>query len=108
MAAAVLVCHSCSGMLQRTCSAAMQRCGAHAGGFDCEEDAARAHDVMAMKCRGLSSITNYSHSDYEDLLPKLDKLSKVLASLKTHHPVQDLETIEKTERRIYRCEAPCA
>lgn len=22
----------------------------HSGGFDCEEDAARAHDVMAMKC----------------------------------------------------------
>lgn len=47
------------------------------GGFDCEEDAARAHDVMAMKCRGMQSTTNYDHQDYEHWLPKLEKLSKV-------------------------------
>ena len=49
----------------------------HLGGFDCEEDAARAHDVMAMKCRGMNSTTNYEHKDYEHLLPRLEKLSKV-------------------------------
>ena len=47
-----------------------------AGGFDKEEDAARAHDVMAVKCRGMKSITNYNHTDYKDLLPQLEKLSK--------------------------------
>ena len=49
----------------------------HSGGFDCEEDAARAHDVMAMKCRGVKSTTNYDHKDYEHLLPRLEKISKV-------------------------------
>ncbi|KAL3137596.1 hypothetical protein ABBQ38_004877 [Trebouxia sp. C0009 RCD-2024] len=46
------------------------------GGFDCEEDAARAHDVMALKCRGKQSTTNYDRKDYEELLPQLEKLSK--------------------------------
>ena len=32
---------------------------------------------MAMKCRGMQSTTNYDHQDYEHLLPKLEKLSKV-------------------------------
>ena len=48
----------------------------HSGGFNCEEDAARAHDIMAMKCRGLKSTTNYEHKDYEHLLPRLEKISK--------------------------------
>ena len=51
----------------------------HSGGFDCEEDAARAHDVMAMKCRGTKSTTNYDHKDYEHLLPRLENISKVAA-----------------------------
>ncbi len=49
----------------------------HAGGFNSEEDAARAHDVMAIKCRGADSITNYSSDDYSTLLPQLQKLTKV-------------------------------
>lgn len=49
----------------------------HAGGFNSEEDAARAHDVMAMKCRGADSVTNFSQDDYAPLLPQLQKLTKV-------------------------------
>lgn len=47
------------------------------GGFDCKEDAARAHDVMAMKCRGVKSTTNFDHKDYEHLQPRLERISKV-------------------------------
>ncbi|DBA91594.1 TPA: AP-2 complex subunit beta [Trebouxia sp. C0004] len=47
------------------------------GGFNSEDDAARAHDVMAIKCRGADSITNYSPDDYSTLLPQLQKLTKV-------------------------------
>ncbi|KAL0029642.1 hypothetical protein WJX79_010174 [Trebouxia sp. C0005] len=46
------------------------------GGFNSEEDAARAHDVMAIKCRGADSITNYSPDDYSTFLPQLQKLTK--------------------------------
>ncbi|KAL0053246.1 hypothetical protein WJX82_003131 [Trebouxia sp. C0006] len=46
------------------------------GGFNSEEDAARAHDVMAIKCRGAESITNNSPDDYSTLLPQLQKLTK--------------------------------
>lgn len=46
------------------------------GGFDSEEDAARAHDIMALKCRGDNGLTNYSQNDYAALLPELDKTSK--------------------------------
>ena len=57
----------------------LRNCGTPyiAGGFNTEEDAARAHDVMAMKCRGTASITNYSQDDYMSLYPRLQKLSKV-------------------------------
>lgn len=62
--------------------------GERLGGFDCEEDAARAHDVMAIKCRGKQSTTNYDRKDYEELLPQLDKLSKVSCLLAPYHVPQ--------------------
>ena len=58
----------------------LQCCWTVSGGFDCEEDAARAHDVMAIKSRGLKSSTNYDHKDYEHLLLTLENLSKVAAT----------------------------
>ena len=58
---------------------ALSKCS-DAGGFDNEEDAARAHDIMALKCRGANSSTNFNQDNYRLLLPKLDKASKVHTS----------------------------
>jgi hypothetical protein len=39
------------------------------GGFDNEVQAAKAHDIMAVKCRGLKTIVNFKLGMYEDALP---------------------------------------
>ncbi|CAK0780184.1 hypothetical protein CVIRNUC_004961 [Coccomyxa viridis] len=46
------------------------------GGFDIEEHAGKAHDVMALKCRGPGSPLNFGLEEYEELLPMLPTLSK--------------------------------
>ena len=50
------------------------------GGYSTEEEAARAHDIMALKCRGLDSTLNYDRKDYAFLEDKLDSMSKVCCS----------------------------
>lgn len=47
------------------------------GGHATEEGAARAHDIMALKCRGTESTLNYARHDYTFLGDKFDSLSKV-------------------------------
>ena len=47
------------------------------GGHATEEGAARAHDIMALKCRGAESTLNYARNDYTFLGDKFDSLSKV-------------------------------
>jgi hypothetical protein len=47
------------------------------GGFDAEQQAAKAHDVMAIKSRGPRTIINFRAHLYAGLLPYLDRLSKV-------------------------------
>jgi hypothetical protein len=39
------------------------------GGFDNEVQAAKAHDIMAVKCRGVKTIVNFKLGVYEDALP---------------------------------------
>ena len=39
--------------------------------------AGKAHDVMALKCRGPGSPLNFGLEEYEELLPMLPNLSKV-------------------------------
>ena len=39
--------------------------------------AGKAHDVMALKCRGAESPLNFGLDEYDDLLPMLPNLSKV-------------------------------
>lgn len=41
------------------------------GGFDNEVQAAKAHDAMAIKCRGLKTIVNFKTAVYQELLPFL-------------------------------------
>lgn len=38
--------------------------------------AGKAHDVMALKCRGADSPLNFAMDEYAELLPMLAKLSK--------------------------------
>ena len=42
--------------------------------------AGKAHDVMALKCRGAGSPLNFGLDEYGDLVPMLPQLSKVRAS----------------------------
>lgn len=42
------------------------------GGFDNEVAAAKAHDVMAIKTRGVRTLINFKISVYQDLLPYLE------------------------------------
>ena len=37
----------------------------------------KAHDVMALKCRGVESPLNFGLGEYHDLLPMLPNLTKV-------------------------------
>ncbi|EIE26886.1 AP2-domain-containing protein, partial [Coccomyxa subellipsoidea C-169] len=46
------------------------------GGFDVEEHAGKAHDVMALKCRGPNSPLNFAQEEYDELLPMLPSLTK--------------------------------
>ena len=39
--------------------------------------AGKAHDVMALKCRGPNSPLNFALEEYDELLPMLPSLSKV-------------------------------
>jgi hypothetical protein len=39
------------------------------GGFDNEVQAAKAHDIMAVKCRGVKTIVNFKLGVYEEALP---------------------------------------
>lgn len=50
------------------------------GGHSTEEGAARAHDIMALKCRGTHCILNYKIADYAFLGDKLDHVSQVSAA----------------------------
>ncbi|KAL4448290.1 hypothetical protein ABPG75_005509 [Micractinium tetrahymenae] len=51
------------------------------GGFDTEPLAAKAHDVMALRCKDLgqgegANVLNFPRSDYAPLLPLMEKLSR--------------------------------
>ena len=50
------------------------------GGYMTEQGAARAHDIMALKCRGVESTTNYDKNEYAGLANELDKWSKASRS----------------------------
>ena len=43
--------------------------------------AGKAHDVMALKCRGPGSPLNFGLEEYEELLPMLPNLSKVRSEI---------------------------
>lgn len=63
------------------------------GGYPSEQGAARAHDIMALKCRGTDSITNYDKDDYAGLANELETRSKashrqLIADLACHAPQQ--------------------
>jgi hypothetical protein len=47
------------------------------GGFDEEVQAAKAHDVMAIKCRGPKTIINLHVRLYAGLIPIFEKLTRV-------------------------------
>ena len=51
-----------------------------AGGSDGEYHAGRAHDVMALKRRGASTLLNFSFNDYAPMLPLLNDVSQVFFS----------------------------
>lgn len=50
------------------------------GGFEREGQAGRAHDVMALKCRGEDGPLNRPASEYDALRPLMDEMSTVWAS----------------------------
>lgn len=47
------------------------------GGFDNEQHAAKAHDIMALKCRGVGTIINFKMPIYDTLIPLLDMVTRV-------------------------------
>ena len=46
------------------------------GGFDTEERAARAYDIVALKCRGRGTETNYPLSEYHEVLEKIEAVTR--------------------------------
>lgn len=56
----------------------MSCCGKHETIKMAVVPAGKAHDVMALKCRGPSSPLNFGLEEYDELLPMLPSLSKVL------------------------------
>ena len=47
------------------------------GGFEREGQAGRAHDIMALKCRGEDGPLNRPASEYDALRPIMEELSTV-------------------------------
>ena len=45
------------------------------GGYECEEHAAEAYDIAALKCKGRRTKTNFELSKYEDLLNCIDRMT---------------------------------
>lgn len=60
------------------------------GGFDNEVQAAKAHDIMAVKCRGVKTIVNFKLAVYEDALPWVTSGNLARVSAKLHQCVFDL------------------
>lgn len=54
------------------------------GGFEEEGQAGRAHDVMALKCRGEDGPLNRPAGEYAPLRPLLDSLTTVRAFCSKH------------------------
>lgn len=52
------------------------------GGFDSEEDAARAYDLVALACKGLHVTTNFGEGTYSDELILMKGNSQVGTSLR--------------------------
>ena len=46
------------------------------GGFDTEERAGRAYDIVALKCRGSKAEINFDISDYTDVLAQVAAVSR--------------------------------
>ena len=46
------------------------------GGFDTEERAGRAYDIVALKCRGSKAEINFSINDYTDVLAQVAAVSR--------------------------------
>lgn len=46
------------------------------GGFDIESQAAKAHDIMALKCRGPNTVMNFNLNIYEHVAEAVEKISR--------------------------------
>jgi len=46
------------------------------GGFDTEERAGRAYDIVALKCRGRDTEMNFPLDDYTDMLEKVESVTR--------------------------------
>ena len=55
------------------------------GGFEHEGQAGRAHDIMALKCRGEDGPLNRPATEYDALRPIMEELSTVCSLLELVH-----------------------
>ena len=46
------------------------------GGFDTEIAAARAFDILSLKCRGLKAETNFSLDEYDSIVNQIETMTK--------------------------------
>ena len=70
---------ACSGRLTQRWEASLWLAGKqmYLGGFVAEEDAARAYDLAALACKGLTVPTNFAASQYSQSLAEVSGSSRV-------------------------------
>lgn len=69
------------------------------GGFDSEILAAKSHDIMAIRCKGANcEILNYELSDYEEMVPLVERLSRedIISALRNYSKAQTAIRIGST------------